>query len=123
MPFTSSITKDGPPLAVVPASRTRAMLAWSISASACRSASNRAMTCRCPCLDDLDRDLALDGARLLGEEDDSHAALADLLEQLVRPDQCPRTLRFLTRHHVTVSRNAIFRTFREMSSATPAGCF
>ena len=31
---------------MAPASRTLAMLGWSISARACRSASNRAITCR-----------------------------------------------------------------------------
>ena len=43
-PLTSSMTKYGRPVSVVPASSTLAMLGWSISASACRSASNRAMT-------------------------------------------------------------------------------
>src|SRR5207249_6688972 len=37
-------------------------------------------------LDDLEGDLALHGLGLLGHEDGAHAALADLLEQLVRPD-------------------------------------
>ena len=37
---------DGRPVAVVPASKTWAMLGWSISASAWRSASKRAITCR-----------------------------------------------------------------------------
>ena len=45
-PWTSSMTKYGRPGSVVPASSTRAMLTWSIIASACRSASKRAMTCR-----------------------------------------------------------------------------
>ena len=36
----------GLPASVAPASRTRAMPGWSIIASACRSASNRAITCR-----------------------------------------------------------------------------
>ena len=40
-----SITKYGRPCAVAPASNTRAMAGWSISASACRSASKRATTC------------------------------------------------------------------------------
>ena len=40
------MTKYGRPVLVAPASRTRAMLTWSIIASACRSASNRAMTWR-----------------------------------------------------------------------------
>ena len=40
------MTKYGRPPAVVPPSNTRAMFTWSMSASACRSASNRATTCR-----------------------------------------------------------------------------
>ena len=45
-PWTSSMTKYGRPLSVVPASRTLAMFWWSMSARACRSASNRAITWR-----------------------------------------------------------------------------
>ena len=47
---------------VVPASSTLAMFGWSISASACRSASNRAITCRVsiPGLMIFERDPALD---------------------------------------------------------------
>src|SRR5262245_6898150 len=37
--------KNGSPESVAPASRTRAMLGWSISARACRSTSKRATTC------------------------------------------------------------------------------
>jgi hypothetical protein len=37
-------------------------------------------------LDDLQRHLAADRLFLLGHEDDAHAALADLLQQLVRAD-------------------------------------
>ena len=44
-PLTSSITKKGRPVSVAPASRTVAMLGWSMIASAWRSASNRATTC------------------------------------------------------------------------------
>jgi hypothetical protein len=44
-------------------------------------------------LDDLEGDLAADGVLLLGHVDDAHAALADLLEQLVRPDPRARALR------------------------------
>ena len=43
-PLTSSITKNGRPVPVAPASKTLAMLGWSINASAWRSASNRATT-------------------------------------------------------------------------------
>ena len=71
------------------------MFGWSISARACRSASNRAMHLAGvhPGLDDLQRDLAADRLVLLGHVDDAHAALADLLEQLVRPDPRPRPFR------------------------------
>jgi hypothetical protein len=41
-------------------------------------------------LDDLERDLALDRAGLLRHEDHAHAALADLLEQLVGADDRAR---------------------------------
>ena len=40
------MTKYGRPVSVVPPSKTRAMLTWSIIARACRSASKRAMTWR-----------------------------------------------------------------------------
>ena len=75
-------------MSVAPASRTLAMLGWSIMASACRSASKRAMTCSRvhARLDDLERDLAAHGLRLLGHVDDAHAAFADLLQQLVAAD-------------------------------------
>ena len=64
------------------------MFGWSISASACRSASKRAITslrvhAR---LDDLERDLAADRLLLLGHVDDAEAAFADLLQQLVGAD-------------------------------------
>ena len=87
-PWTSSITKYGRPLSVVPASSTRAMFGWSIIARACRSASKRAMTCRRvhARLDDLEGHAAADRLRLLGHVDDAHAPFADLLEQLVRAD-------------------------------------
>ena len=39
-----------------------------------------------PRLDDLQSDLALDGLRLLGHEDGAHAALPDLLQELVGAD-------------------------------------
>ena len=80
-PLTSSMTKYGRPASVVPASSTLAMFGWSISARACRSASNRAMTClRVHArLDELQRHLALDRLGLLGHVDGAHAALADLL--------------------------------------------
>ena len=45
-PRTSSITKYGRPEGVAPPSKTLAMLGWSMIASACRSASKRATTCR-----------------------------------------------------------------------------
>ena len=43
-------------------------------------------------LDDLERDLALDGLRLLGHVNDAHAPFADLLEQLVGTDPRPHSL-------------------------------
>jgi len=39
-------------------------------------------------LDDLERDLAADRLELLGHIDHAHAPLADLLEQLVRANDC-----------------------------------
>ena len=64
------------------------MLGWSISASACRSASKRAITSRRvhAGLDDFQGHLAADGLLLLGHEDEAHAAFADLLQQLVGAD-------------------------------------
>ena len=52
------------------------------------------MTCRRvhARLDDLERDLPLDRLGLLGHPDGAHAAFADLLQQLVRPDLHARTL-------------------------------
>ena len=87
-PLTSSMTKYGRPASVAPASSTRAMLAWSISARACRSASKRAMTCAVsmPGLMSLRATLRWTGCGLLGHPDRAHAAFADLLQQLVRAD-------------------------------------
>ena len=45
-----------------------------------------------PRLDDLQRHRAPDRYLLLGHEHDAHAPLADLLEQLVRPDPSARPL-------------------------------
>ena len=88
------MTKYGRPLSVVPASRTLAIWLWSISARAWRSASNRAMTwaVSIPGLMTLSATCAPDGRLLLGHEDDAHAALADRLQQLVRPDASARPL-------------------------------
>ena len=82
------MTKYGRPASVAPASKTRAMLTWSIIASAWRSASKRAMTWRLsmPGLMTLSATLRWTGSRLLGHEDGAHAAFADLLQQLVRAD-------------------------------------
>ena len=87
-PLTSSITKYGRPVSVAPASSTLAMFGWSISASACRSASNRAITCRVsmPGLMIFSATLRCDRLLLLGHVDHADAAFADLLEQLVGPD-------------------------------------
>ena len=56
-----------------------ATLGWSISASACRSASKRATTSRVsmPSLISLSATRAADGLRLLGLVDDAHAAFAE----------------------------------------------
>ena len=45
-----------------------------------------------PRLDDFQRDGPPNRPRLLGHEDDAHAAFADLLQQLVRPDDRARAL-------------------------------
>ena len=64
------------------------MLGWSIRASACRSASKRAIDLAGvhARLDDLQGHLAADGLLLLGDEDQAQAALADLLHELIRAD-------------------------------------
>ncbi len=64
------------------------MFGWSISASACRSASKRAITCRVsmPGLMTLSATLRRTGCDLLGHVDDAHAPFADLLQQLVGAD-------------------------------------
>ena len=64
------------------------MLGWSISASACRSASNRAITCRVsmPGLMIFSATVPPHRRLLLGHVDDAHAPFADLLQQLVRAD-------------------------------------
>jgi len=43
-------------------------------------------------LEDFEGDLAADGLGLLGHEDDAKTALADLLQELVRPDDCAGAL-------------------------------
>ena len=70
------------------------MLGWSIIASACRSASKRATTWRVsmPSLMTFSATRRRTGSVLLGHVDDAHAALADLLEQLVGADPIPRAL-------------------------------
>ena len=64
------------------------MLGWSIIARAWRSASNRAMTCfvSMPGLMTFRATLRRTGCGLLGDVDDAHAPLADLLHQLVGAD-------------------------------------
>ena len=64
------------------------MLGWSIRARACRSASKRATTCAVsmPGLMIFSATLRRTGLLLLGDVDDAHAPLADLLQQLVRAD-------------------------------------
>ena len=70
------------------------MFGWSISASACRSASKRAITCRVsmPGLMILSATRRRTGCLLLGHEDDAEAAFADLLQQLVGADDRARLL-------------------------------
>ena len=82
------MTKNGRPVAVVPASSTRAMFGWSIRARAWRSASKRAMTCAVsmPALMTFRATLRRTGFCLLGQEDGAHAPLADGLQELVRAD-------------------------------------
>ena len=67
---------------VVPASSTRAMFGWSIRASACRSASKRAMTCResMPALMSLTATRRLTGSVCWAIQTRAHAAFADLLD-------------------------------------------
>ena len=79
------MTKYGRPVSVVPASKTWAMFGWSIMARACRSASKRAIDLPGvhAGLDDLQGDLAPDRLLLLGHVHDAHAALADLLQELI----------------------------------------
>ena len=70
------------------------MFGWSISASACRSASKRATTCRVsmPSLMTLSA-TRRDRLALLGHPDRAEAAFADLLEQLVAADDRAEFLR------------------------------
>ena len=92
MPRTSSITKYGRPVSVVPASSTLAMFGWSIIARACRSASKRAMTCllSMPGLMIFSATRRRTGSLLLGHIDHAHAPFADLLQQLVGADAACR---------------------------------
>ena len=87
-PLTSSITKYGRPLSVVPGiehlgdvrmvhQRQRLPLGLEAGDHLPRVHAR---------LDDLERDRPLDRLGLLGHEDDAHAAFADLLQQLVRAD-------------------------------------
>ena len=64
------------------------MLGWSISASACRSASKRAMTCRVsmPGLMTLSATLRRTGSVCSAMKTTPMPAFADLLQELVRPD-------------------------------------
>ncbi len=75
------------------------MLGWSIMARAWRSASNRATTCfvSMPGLMIFSATLRRTGCGLLGHVDDAHAALADLLQQLVGADDRARALQRLRR--------------------------
>ena len=73
---------------MTPPSKILAMLGWSIIASAWRSASKRAITCfvSIPGLMTFRATLRRTGCSLLGDVDDAHAPLADLLHQLVGAD-------------------------------------
>ena len=64
------------------------MFGWSIIARACRSASKRATTCleSMPGLMTFRATRRRTGCGLLGDVDDAHAPLADLLQQLVGAD-------------------------------------
>ena len=76
-----------PTVRAVPASNTRAMFGWSISAKAWRSCSNRAMTARVHAgLDDLHRDATLHRFDLIGNPDRAESAFTNHLKQLVRAD-------------------------------------
>ena len=87
-PRTYSITKYGRPSGVAPASNTRNRR-MVITASACRSASNRATTCAVSILglDHFQRDLPANGRGLLGQPDLAHPAFPHLVEQTVRPNR------------------------------------
>ena len=87
IPLTSSMTKNGRPPSVVPASSTRGDvgvvhhrqgLPLGLEPGEHRLGVH-------PGLDDLDRDGPLHRFGLLGHEDAAHAAFADLLDQLVLP--------------------------------------
>ena len=69
------------------------MFGWSIIASAWRSASKRAITClvSMPSLMTFSATLRRTGSLLLGHVDDAHAALADLLQELVGADRAARS--------------------------------
>ena len=77
-PRTYSIAKYGRPSGVVPASNTLAIAGCSISASAWRSASKRAITCAVsmPGLMSLMCDLALHWLELLRQPNFAHPAFA-----------------------------------------------
>jgi len=60
-----------------------------------------------PRLDDLQGDLAADGQRLLGDVDDAHAPLADLLHQLVRADGRTWRLRFVVERDIRSERGLV----------------
>ena len=64
------------------------MLGWSISASACRSASNRAMTCSVsmPGLMTFTATRRRTGCVCSADVDRAHAALAEQLDDVIRPD-------------------------------------
>src|ERR1022692_1608425 len=106
IPVMYSITKYGRPCGVEPASKTLAILGWSISASVEDFGDTRVVhkRQRLPLgletrhyfarvhagLDQLKGDAAAHGLLLLGQPPLAHAALADWLEQLMGADHLLR---------------------------------
>ena len=93
-PLTSSMTKYGRPDGVAPPSSTLAMFGWSMIASACRSASKRATTCRVsmPGLRTFRATLRRTGCVCSAMKTTPKPPFADLLQQLVGADDRARPL-------------------------------
>jgi hypothetical protein len=97
MPLTNSITKYGRPLAVAPASKTRAMFGWSLKAGDHVPAVHAR-------LDDFQCHLATNRMLLFGDKDKPKPAFTDLLHELVRADDYARPLRYWL-----IARSPLFR--------------